>query len=99
MREPEAAIKERVETLLRDWEPRLAIAGVRCSEPEVDVSAGDQIDYTSELRIWVFRGGHLVDVIEYLIFLNGRPQVDVDEMTQWIEAELRRLVASAKEGS
>jgi hypothetical protein len=94
MLENEKPIFEAAKTQLSAFASRLLGAGFAFEGPEHEVWKAGEAEYTSELRVKLFRRGNIDDVLEFHVYRDGELLVTPEEVSEWFEHELNQKLES-----
>ena len=97
MRDLEIKIVQGVAVLLQSHAERLAKCDMTFKCPLIVVWQTKPNRYTSELRVTFYKKGEIDDVLEFHIYIDGRPLVTEKEAINWIEEQLLEIVNGASE--
>jgi len=62
--------------------------GITLSDVEYEVWNAEPDAFTSEVRVWFFRSGELVDIFEFHLFRDGEQLVTADDIEIWVRENI-----------
>jgi hypothetical protein len=90
-----AVVREQLEKVKPDLSRLGLVATYNGMEPR---SHGSYHEPATEVSISIHDGEHLVDRLEFFIEREGKPSVSVDEVREWLRAELAGIITDFPHG-
>lgn len=72
----------------------LKAKGLKVKGPDFRVLEDEISNYKSELEISFWKGNEFIDVIEFFICYNGQENVKINEVENYIQSEIDKILQS-----
>ncbi len=97
--EVEAKIKTLIEANLIRKAALLNEVGLKPGEVVLDVANGSDDKRESEIRVYFYKDGNVIDALEFHIYRNGTLVAAADQVSAWIEVSLADVIGQARSGN
>lgn len=88
----EREVLDAVEHALLAESSALAALNLEVQAPEISITQSERGSKNSEVVLYVWRAGTIVDVVEFHVLRNDQPVATLDEIERWLRDTLVDVV-------